>query len=105
MNSCDCSIDAKGIEIIGILQVRFPVARKTHMCCECEDVIPVGKKYHYIAGKCGKYFEVFKTCMPCYQIRMDYCGRGYIYGMLAEQISECLGFDYRSKIGDDIDND
>lgn len=98
---CDCSLD--GYEGPEFCHDSFPIARKTHVCCECRENILPGQKYHKVVGIWDGRWETFKTCMPCYQIRERYCPRGYIFEMLRETISECLGFDYL-EIPEDADD-
>ncbi len=94
--TCDCSADVDGCA--EFYAEEFPVARKEHKCCECGEKILPQNKYHKAVGKWEGDFQVFKTCMPCYNIREHYCAGGYYFGELAEQIRECLGFDYREEV-------
>ena len=93
--NCDCSIDVGDYEPTKMLrQGRFR-AKKARRCCECGKVIPRGGEYwmQHVTSKPGH--EVYYTCIPCYSIRMNYCSGGYVFTELADQIKECLGFDYR----------
>jgi hypothetical protein len=46
-------------------------AHREHKCCECQQAIKVGEKYHLFKG-CweGKWSE-FKTCMGCDELRRE----------------------------------
>lgn len=90
--SCDCSVD--GYDYPDFCADSFHMARKEHKCCECLEIIKPGQKYHKAVGKWDGGFLTYKTCMPCYYIRKQYCPSGYIFGKLRETIVECLGFDY-----------
>lgn len=45
-------------------------ARRRHKCEECSGVIAVGEPYECISGKWEGYFNVFKTCERCYDLRI-----------------------------------
>ena len=93
---CDCSIEIYDSDFPAriLRQGRFR-ARKERKCCECGKIIRRGEEYwmQHIIYPCGH--RVYFTCVPCFSIRMDYCGSGYIFAELADQIKDCLGFDYR----------
>jgi hypothetical protein len=103
LQSCDCSVD---IDDCGASCSSTFVrkARKPHTCCECGEVIPVGKKYQEDTGIYdGRAFR-YRTCIGCAAIRQHYCPSGWYWGELRNQILECLGFDYTdapSEITDD----
>ena len=99
--SCDCSCDHDYCP--EFFAESFPVARKGHKCCECGEEINPGQKYSKETGKWEGEFRTYKTCMPCYRIRERYCPNGYIYGNLAEQLFNCLGFDYRYEVDEEED--
>ena len=99
--SCDCSVDIGDSPEFYI--ETFPVSRKVHKCCECGEDIKSGQKHHKFTGRWDGFLDTYRTCMVCYNIREHYCPHGYIFGGLAEAISECLGFDYR-EIPDDEDD-
>lgn len=92
--TCDCSRDDGELPEFSVEE--FHIARKEHKCCECGEIIKPGQKYQKISGLWDGHFSRFKTCMPCYNIRENYCSNGYIFGGLAEEIRECFGFDYRN---------
>jgi len=62
----DCSCDYDPPEF---WSKTVPTARKQHRCEECAGPIFPGEKYEYIAGKWGGYFDSFKTCERCVDIR------------------------------------
>lgn len=45
------------------------VARKSHKCEECGGPILSGERYEYVAGKWEGYFNYFKTCERCVDLR------------------------------------
>jgi hypothetical protein len=91
--SCDCSND--GGTPPELYNEEYPTARKEHKCCECGGVIKPGQKYHKAKGMWEGEFRTYKTCMPCNNIREHYCSYGFVFTELAEQIMNCLEFDYR----------
>ena len=44
-------------------------ARKEHTCCECGKKINPGDEYQIVAGKWEGYFDAFKTCEKCADLR------------------------------------
>lgn len=93
--TCDCSVDYG--EYPEFFREETPIARKVYKCCECGENIQPGQKYHKAIGKWDGDFQTYRTCWACHNIRMDYCSNGYVFGGLAEAISECCGFNYREK--------
>ena len=57
-------------------------ARKNHSCCECAGVIVVGSQYERVVGKWDEDISVYKTCLPCAEIRQAFCCDGWVYGQL-----------------------
>jgi hypothetical protein len=93
--SCDCS--SRDFESNRCQSYAIRKARKQHECCECQAPIRPGMQYedaHGIDAYGGAW--QFRTCLPCMHIREHYCPHGWIWGCLAEQIEECIGFDYRT---------
>ena len=90
---CDCSTDFGDAPSCSVVKTRR--ARKEHKCCECHGLILPGSRYEYTSGIWDGDPMDFKTCLTCVAIREQYCPRSWVYGMLAESIHECLGFDYR----------
>jgi len=93
--ACDCSYDGSGLDLPSVSTTRTRTARKEHVCEECGGPIPKGAKYEYVRGRWDDEWVTHKTCMVCMRIREWYCPHGWVYGELAIQIEECLGFDYR----------
>ena len=93
--SCDCSVDLG--EYPDFSEARIVKARKSHVCCECQEEIAPGQKYEIIVGKWEDEFRSFKTCIGCRNLRNHLCYYGYELGGLAHQIYECIGFDYREE--------
>lgn len=99
---CDCSADHD--EECRCYLPRRIVARKEHLCCECRVPIARGQRYLRETGidPDGDPFS-YATCMPCAAIREHYCPKGWVWGGLAEQIEECIGWDYREDPPEDND--
>lgn len=92
--SCDCSIDVDSFP--DICNESIKTARKQHVCCECSRAIKPKEKYHIVTGLWEHEWSTFKTCLGCSRIRNHFCKYGFIFGNLAEQIEECIGFNYLS---------
>jgi hypothetical protein len=51
-----------------------PVAKKNHVCCECDEEIYAGEEYSYFGGvwyddwTYEKWFAIHKTCLRCEEI-------------------------------------
>jgi len=93
--SCDCSVDCSDYESPSVCHTEWRKARKEHTCEECGEPIKVGERHEYVCGLWDGRWDRHRTCAPCVAIRARYCPHGFIYGELAQQIEECLGFDYR----------
>lgn len=91
--SCDCSIEAA--DLPKLCKTKWVEARKNHQCGECREGIPPGKTYERVKGLWDDRWYTFKTCLGCVRIREHFCAHGWVYGDLAEQVSECIGYDYR----------
>ena len=93
--SCDCSADENDTCRCCVEVIRK--ARKPHVCCECDETIPVGKQYEEASGidSDGGAFR-FRTCLGCRNLRRHYCPSGWIWGGLREALMDCesVGFDY-----------
>ena len=50
---------------------RYPVARKSHRCCECHGRIERSEKYQRSSGIWDGDPMRFKTCFECAQIRSE----------------------------------
>lgn len=101
--TCDCSADVDEGDDGGTIAARVMVARKRWRCCECREAIEPNQKYERAFGMYGDGKPwVVRTCLPCVRIRERYCPHGWVYGELAGQIKECIGWDYREvPVGDD----
>ena len=93
---CDCSCDEG--EPADWFFIRkgplrsWPVNLK---CTECFRIIEPQESYEICVGNWGKETLTFVTCLGCINIRNHLCSYGWIYGGLAEQVEECIRFDYR----------
>ena len=96
MNDCDCSTDLSDMECSpSLFDEKIVKGRKEYKCCECSDVILKGDKHERVKGLWDGDFNTYRTCLFCLKIRKFFCSRGWVYGMLVEDIKEILGFDYR----------
>lgn len=65
-----------------------PVARRSHRCEECDEVIPVGSKYERTSGRWDFGMRTFKTCLSCVEIRDHFACDGWLYGQVWSDIEE-----------------
>jgi hypothetical protein len=63
-------------------------ARKAYQCCECQTAILVGTSYERATGKWDGALSVYRTCLPCVEIRVAFCCNGWTYGQLWESAAE-----------------
>jgi len=84
--SCSCDFD----DFVEMHAQTTPIARRDHKCGCCGSVLPKGQRYVRDTYKWDGKFHADKTCVPCNQIRNDFCapmgGRDF-----REHIRECLG--------------
>jgi hypothetical protein len=69
-------------------------ARKRHQCCECRIDIRPGDHYESVAGKWEGELSMYKTCLPCVELRTklaEDCGC-WVYGGLYDDIAERLPY-------------
>lgn len=106
---CDCSIDPDWT--YEEWQEGEFVSDCSRECCECHRRIAVGELYWCGSGidpeseafdEDGEltedselYRESFVRCRGCHAIAQSLARFGNVFGELAEQVSSCLGFDYR----------
>lgn len=65
------------------------VARKVHICCECDEIIEPRTKYESVIGLWDGRFGRFKTCLSCVSVRGHFdCGDGWAFEALWRQIGE-----------------
>jgi hypothetical protein len=69
-------------------------ARKRHVCCECDRTIEPGERYELYTLLFEGKWEEFKTCLGCLRIANHLAPHGRLIGELAEQVAECIGFNY-----------
>lgn len=103
MSGCACSCDYDG-EAPSVYRESFPIARKAYKCCECGTLIRPGQKHQVFTGLWDGVWQTFRTCLPCYNIREDYCECAP-FGKLYEAFYECMGFDYTGTFTEDGDAD
>ena len=90
--SCDCSIDCDEVSELDHAEMRK--ARKWHTCGECRRDIEPGEKYEVYTIYREREFSSHKTCLGCKRIREHLCKYGWIFGGVAEQVVECVGYNY-----------
>ena len=91
--NCNCSCDYDGGSI-NPCTVTFPIARKSHRCCECHSYIKPGERYERVVGLHDGDWVTYKTCHLCLRIRKDLFPSCWTYTELRDDVYECLGFDY-----------
>jgi len=101
--SCDCS--CSDYDAPAVYQSRMVLARKPHGCCECNRTIEPGERYEVVRGLWDGQWSGYTTCLGCVRIRQHFCSSGWLHGDLAEQVSDCLGFNYVLDDDDDEDED
>ena len=94
MTDCSCIYvgDADGTSFWNEKQ---PTAKKSHVCCECGEVIEPGQKYQYECGQWDGDFAAYKTCLDCLSVRQAFFCDGYafggMWGYVADHINEMRG--------------
>lgn len=66
------------------------VARKSHHCCECGELIAPRQLYEHVVGRWDGKIYAFKTCVVCVEIRGAFSCEGYVHGALWEDIRESM---------------
>jgi len=66
-------------------------ARKQHVCCECQEVINPGEKYHWFKGLWDMGWQEYQTCLKCEELRRSiprewYQPDGIEFGKLHEAL-------------------
>lgn len=72
MSNCSRFIIPESYEDITIYKDLQYVAKKTHVCCECNKTIIPGEKYRYTWGVRNKKSQVYKRCIDCQSIADAY---------------------------------
>ena len=102
--TCDCSADVDELPRCSNEATR--TARKKHDCIECGDTIGPGEGYMHEWGIDSEGCPYcYRTCLPCHRIRTHYCPWGWYWGGLAEQLEDCIGFNYVTGPDPDQDDD
>lgn len=82
MSTC-CPLEGGDWDVMPVFSSTItPIAKKTHTCCECRDVISVGAKYERTSGKWDGHMDTHKTCLSCVEIRDHFACNGFIFGQL-----------------------
>ena len=92
--NCDCSVNSDTDNAIYKAKVRRAI--KPHKCCECGEVIHPGEQYERVDALTDGQWWGCNTCLGCVRVRNHYCSGGWLHYGLAEQLYDCLGFDYRT---------
>jgi hypothetical protein len=91
---CGCSCDwDPDVEPLKVYDGTWRKARKTYRCCECDEEIKPGDKYHEGCGLDDYGWTRWRTCKLCQSIRDDLCYCSP-FGYLREELMEVLGMDY-----------
>lgn len=85
---CECTWDGEG----QVFDIRMPIARKQHICIECNKKIFPGENYERVVGKWEGMFDSISTCKICAAIRRDFAPCS-CFGELDEILREQLGFE------------
>ena len=93
---CDCSISISDDDQADVYCSRDVRARKQHRCVECQCIIQPGETYERTAMLYDGQWDTYRTCLGCRRLREAFCSHGWLFGGVAEQIEECVGFDYRT---------
>jgi hypothetical protein len=75
-------------ETASVYNVTYPVARKSHRCCECHDEISKGIKHELYKLLFDGQWSSNRTCMVCVEIRDHFNCGGCVLGMLWEDLEE-----------------
>ena len=94
MSSCNCSCEDSDYEGPDLFEEQIRTARKEYICCECSEPIKPKSKYEWAHGLWDGGFDTYRTCIPCRNIRNEYCPCGFGYGGLRYTLKECLDIDY-----------
>jgi hypothetical protein len=70
--------------------VGYPIARKTHVCCSCNQEIKPGDKYENYSGIWDANFQRFKTCSSCQEIRDKLFCDGWVFEAVWEDLKYSL---------------
>jgi len=90
---CDCSNYCAGDET-EIYRDKICVARRNYRCCECGEVVRAGDKHESVWLLCDGKWEGYRTCLPCFRVRSEFCPNGWCLGGLREQLQDCINLDY-----------
>lgn len=67
---------------------RVLVARKEHVCGECDEPIPVGAKYERTDGLWDGSWSTYKTCLSCVEIRNHFSCEGWLFGAVWDDLEQ-----------------
>ena len=91
--SCDCSIDYDDT-YLDVDKTIWRKARKEHECGECSRIIKPGETYELCTTLYDGEWSTHKTCLGCTRIRDHFCAYGWMWGGVAEQVVDCIGYNY-----------
>ena len=91
MTMCSCILGSEG-ETASCSKTVHPVARKAHICCECERQIEVGEQYQKVSGIWDGEPETYKTCSECAEIRDTLLCDSWCFGTLWEDVGEAMPY-------------
>lgn len=96
MSYCQCDWGEGGDDCEVFIE-KIVIARKTHVCCECDEPILPGERYEFVKGLWNGTWDTYRTCSTCAKIRKD-TSSSWIYGQLDEALHECFDLE----IGDGV---
>lgn len=110
---CDCSIEPDEYLVAWDEEWKIATSLPNVWCCECGRWIKPGETYHEGSGihpdhldEWDDYYDepttpeqeehrkYYDTCLGCKRIADRFCSGGYVLGGLAEQMEDCIGFNY-----------
>jgi len=89
MSYCDIDIDEG--DLVTVLRDETYSAKNPTTCIECGENIPKGSRYTYECGVCNREMLIYKTCLPCREIRSKM--GSFCYGRIYEDLKDCMVYD------------
>lgn len=65
---CGVCLDQSDGEAAEFFHEEERVAKRVHMCCECEDQIPVGETHQVVQMKYDGRWSTYRTCNACVEV-------------------------------------
>jgi hypothetical protein len=91
-----CDIDGQP----SCMTERVRTARKSHRCCECDEPIHAGEKYHFLSGVWEGQGDSFKSHVLCDELRQwmhaEHKRREDAYDIASRACNRATGVDFRA---------